>query len=274
MNDLKDLVMKNRVIAGLLILIISAALYYCFMHFHGRISRNTINIPGTIRMAELRVRTKVSGTIKELNVKEGGKVNAGDVIARIDASEIESSLKSALAAERTAMSKSEKAAREFGRIYGLYEKDMVSKKQYDIAKVFADSSYNVYLKAKAAVESLNVQINNAVIKAPVGGTVLAKDVKQGDQISAGSVIVSIGDISKLEMKAYVKGEEYRDIRPGDKACISVAPYPGKRFYGFVRRISPAKGENAENILEIDISLPDTGIQLRPGMSANAEIKTK
>ncbi len=274
MNDLKDLVMKNRIIIGLLILITAAALYYCFIHFHGRISRNTINVTGTIRMAELRVRTKVSGTIKEINVKEGVKVKAGDVVARIDASEIERSLKSALAAERTAMSKSEKAAQEFGRIYGLYEKDMVSKKQYDIAKVFADSSYNVYLKAKAVVESLNVQLNNAVIKAPVGGTVLAKDVEQGDQVSAGSVIVSIGDMRKLEMKAYVNEEEYSNIRPGDRACISVVPYPGERFYGFVRHISPAKGKNAENILEIDISLPDTGIQLRPGMSANAEIRPK
>jgi len=274
--------MKNRVMIGLFSLILIIILYYSFGFLMGYLNRGKITASGTIDVVEVQVGTKASGKIIELNVDEGSKVNTGDVIAKIDVPEVEASLNAALAAERAAMSRSENAAQDFKRIYNLYESGMASKQQYDSAKTSADSLYEAYMQAKAAVDSANIQIDNATVKAPIDGTVLVKAVEKGELVSAGSTIVSLGDIARLELKVYVSEKEYGRIKLGDKANISVDSYPKERFHGSVKYISSqaeftpksiqTKDERVNQMFEIKIDIPNPEMKLKPGMPADAEIK--
>jgi len=274
--------MKNRVMIGSVSLIMVIILYYSFGFIMEYLNRGKIAASGTIDVVEVQVGTKASGKIIELNVDEGSKVNTGDVIAKIDVPEAESSLNAALAAERAAMSRSENAAQDFKRIYNLYEGGMASKQQYDSAKTSADSLYEAYMQAKAAVDSANIQIDNATIKAPIDGIILVKAVEKGELVSAGSTIVSLGDLARLELKVYVSEKEYGRIKLGDKADISVDSYPKERFHGSVKYISSqaeftpksiqTKDERVNQMFEIKIDIPNPEMKLKPGMPADAEIK--
>ena len=274
--------MNNRPMLIISILIAAVVLYYSAGFFASYINRGKIKASGTIDVIEIQVGTKASGKIIELDVDEGSKVKVGDIIAKIDVPEIEASLSSALSAERAAMSKSEDAAQDFKRIYNLYEKGMVSQEQYDSSKTLADSLYEGYLQAKAWVDSVKVQIDNAVIKAPIDGTVLVKAVEKGELVSNGSTIISLGDLSKLELKVYISEKEYGKIRIGDSVSIFVDSYPGEQFAGLVKYISSqaeftpksiqTKDERVNQMYEVKIDIPNPEMKLKPGMPADAEIK--
>ncbi|MFA5105009.1 MAG: efflux RND transporter periplasmic adaptor subunit, partial [Candidatus Margulisiibacteriota bacterium] len=229
--------MKNRLVIGIFLAIVAVILYYSFGFLAEYVNRGRITASGTIDVVEVRVGTKASGKIIELNVDEGSRVKVGDVIARIDIPEIEAALNSALSAERAAMLKSQNAAQDFKRIYNLYEKGMASKQQYDSSKTFADSLYEAYLQAKDWVDSVKVEISDAVIKAPISGAVLTKAAEKGELVSAGSTIVSLGNLAKLELKVYISEKEYGKISIGDSVAIFVDSYPRERFAGLVKYIS-------------------------------------
>jgi HlyD family secretion protein len=274
--------MKNRAVVIIPVLIVVIALYYSIGFLSGYINRGRISASGTIDVVEVKVGTKASGKIIELNVDEGSRVKIGDIIAKIDIPEIEASLRSALSAERAAMSQSENAAQDFKRIYNLYEKNMVSKQQYDSSKTLADSLYESYLQAKAWTDSVKARINDAVIKAPVNGAVLVKAAEQGELVSAGSTIVSLGNLSKLELKVYISEKQYGKIRIGDSVAIFVDSYPKEQFSGLVKYISSqaeftpkniqTKDERVNQMYEVKIDIPNPEIKLKPGMPADAQIK--
>lgn len=264
--------MKNKAVMIVFVLIAVIVVYYSAGFFAEYLNRGRITASGTIDVVEIKVGTKASGKIIELNVDEGSRVKIGDIIAKIDIPEIEASLRSALSAERAAMSRSENAAQDFKRIYNLYEKGMISKQQYDSAKAFADSLYESYLQAKAWVDSVRVQINNAVIKAPINGSVLVKAAEEGELVSAGSTIVSLGNLSKLELKVYISEKQYGKIRMGDSVAIFVDSYPKERFAGLVKYISSQKGERVNQMYEVKIDIPNPDMKLKPGMPADAQIK--
>jgi HlyD family secretion protein len=134
-------------------------------------------------------------------------------------------------------------------------------------------------QAEAAAERAKEELDNATIRSPIKGIVLSRDVEIGSPVSSilnlgssASPIMILGDISKVFVKGKVDEADIGLVRLGQLARIKVETFKEKQFEGRVTMISPM-GVEKENVVsfEVEVSIENTGGDLRANMTANAEI---
>lgn len=140
----------------------------------------------------------------------------------------------------------------------------LAQKQYDIA------SGSALAQAQAAVNSIQVQLDNAIIKSPISGIVLNKNINAGEIASPGVAILTIADNSILKLKGTVPQENLPMLQVGQKMRVSIDIYPNKAFDGQIDTIGPMAVSTGE-YFPIEISIPNSG-DLRAGLTAHANVK--
>jgi multidrug resistance efflux pump len=131
--------------------------------------------------------------------------------------------------------------------------------------------------ATAAVQAIERQLEEMVIKAPSDGTVEAVELQPGDLVAANSPAVSLMDSSRLWVRAYVP-ENRLSIQVGDKVGVTVDSQPTERFAGRVSFVSrqaeftpgnvQTPEDRAKQVFRIKVELESGRERLRPGMSAD------
>jgi HlyD family secretion protein len=286
----------------------------------------TVSANGKIQPAkDIKISPYISGEVVNLFVKEGDYVEKGDQLAKIDPEiyistyeKIEASLKTAQANEanakaRLAQSKSQfnKAKLDFKRSQTLFEKDVISKADFDAAT----SSYEVaqsdviaaeenlkssqfqVSSARASVKEAKENLNRTSIYAPNDGTVSKLSVEEGErvtgasQFSAGTEIMRIANLDVLEVNVEVNENDIVRVALLDTAIIEVDAYLDKEFKGLVTEIATSAntvGVSADQVTNFDVKIlmlkesyenlikKNSAISspFRPGMSATVEIQTE
>jgi HlyD family secretion protein len=127
--------------------------------------------------------------------------------------------------------------------------------------------------AQADLEEAQAALKAATMVAPFDGTVIDVGAEVGDLISSNIVMVTLADLSHLEVKALVDETDISQVEIGQEAEITFDALPGKRFSGRVLSV-PLQGTLSQNIVtyEVPVSLEGTGgVTLKPGMTANLKI---
>jgi HlyD family secretion protein len=127
--------------------------------------------------------------------------------------------------------------------------------------------------AQADLEEAQAALEAATMVAPFDGTVINVGAEVGDLISSSIVVVTLADLSNLEVKALVDETDISQVEIGQEAEITFDALPGKRFSGRVLSV-PLQGTLSQNIVtyEVPVSLEGTeGVTLKPGMTANLKI---
>ncbi|CUS87264.1 HlyD family secretion protein [Candidatus Kryptonium thompsonii] len=227
------------------------------------------------------------------NVRKGQllvKIKPDFYVARKEA--MEASLKSALAQLEIAKANLLKAESEFKRAEELYNKKLISEAEYENAR----TSYNVtkaqYASASSAVEQARASLRQAeedlaktVIYSPIDGIVTQINAEVGERVvgtsqMAGTVIMVVADLSKMEARVDVSEVDVVHVSIGDTAILSVDAFPEKKLKGVVYEISNAaktKGLGTQEEVvnfEVRIRILDKDVALRPGMSVTADIETE
>jgi len=233
------------------------------------------------------ISSKATGRLEWLGVAEGSRVKAGDLIARIDDRDVLAQSQSAEAAVRAARAnvrqaevERENAQVEFGRNQELVGKGFISKSALDTAKARFD-------RAKAAVASaqanLNVAIANArnaqvavdytEIRAPFDGVILSKSANVGDLVTPFSnatdskgAVVSMADMSTLEVEADVSEASLAKVHVGQPAEIVLDALPDTRFRGQINRMVPTV-DRAKATVMTKVKFDNIDPRVLPEMSA-------
>lgn len=289
----------------------------------------TVNASGKIYpVIEVKVSPDVSGEIVELNVAEGDSVRKGQVLARIyadiylserdQATATVTQQQAMLANARAQLSGQEAALQlaktNFERQKALLEEKVISQAEFDQARTnyeSALSSYNSTLQsiksaeaqvraATSMLERTNKDLGRTVVVAPMDGVVSLLSVKKGERVvgnsmMAGTEMMRIADMSKLEIRVDVGENDIPKVKIGDSAVVEVDAYSNKKFKGVVTQIASSSdnlvGTAATASTEVTnykvyISLlPESYADLidpenprhfpfRPGMTASADIQTK
>ena len=130
-----------------------------------------------------------------------------------------------------------------------------------------------YDAAKALAEEAQATLDSATMVAPFDGTVISVGVEAGDTVSAGTVAVTLADLSTLRITAIIDESDISQVQVGQTAQITFDALSGKRFTGKVLEI-PLEGTLSQNVLtyKVPVSLEGTAnAGLRPGMTANLKI---
>ncbi len=134
-------------------------------------------------------------------------------------------------------------------------------------------------QARAAVQRAEEELANATIKAPIRGTVLTRDVEVGSAVSSilnlganATLVMTVGDVEQVYVKGKVDEADIGHVRLGMPATITTESFRDRKFTGKVTRISPI-GVEKDNVttFAVEVSIANATGELRPNMTANAEI---
>lgn len=230
-------------------------------------------LPGSIQaVSQATVRAKLSAEVKRVLVREGDRVTAGQTVAEFDTAQLRAQF-----AERTATHESARAQlamteRTRTANAQLVKQNFISQNAFDTA----DSAYQAQLAAAAAaraqLEQTQLLLADAVVRAPISGTVAKRYVQSGEKVAFDAPLLSIVDLSQLEVQAQVPVSDVAQVRKGMPAQVEIEGLAGRAIAGRVERINPST-EPGTRTINIYVSIPNEDALLRAGMFARVALVT-
>ncbi len=136
-------------------------------------------------------------------------------------------------------------------------------------------------QAKAVLMIAKIRLGYATITAPFSGMVLSENVEQGEYVSPGTPVVTIGDLENVWLRAYINEIDLGRVKLGQMVYVKTDTYPGKIYTGRVAFISPeaeftpknvqTEKERVKLVYRVKVDIPNPDMELKPGMPADAEI---
>jgi RND family efflux transporter MFP subunit len=216
------------------------------------------------------VRAKATGTLLTLNVQEGQRVKAGEVLGRIDVSDLASHVaeRSAnLAAVRTTLTQ---AQRTHDSNVGLANDKFISPIALDSSKSQLDSAKAQVAAAEAALESARIALRDASLVAPITGIVSKRYVVAGEKVTAEQQVVNIVDLRMLELAGTVGTQDVARLSAGMPVSLKIegveAPLQGR-----LARIAPA-AEAGTRSIGVAVQLQNPKETMRAGQYAVAQVQ--
>lgn len=226
--------------------------------------------------AEVRVGSRASGVVKRLHVRVGDQVAEGQVLAELDARDLVARRDQATAALLSARASLAWARADATRKRRLSAERLLSPSELDLAERSAAVAETAEAEAAASLAFAATQLGYARIAAPIAGTVASVATQEGETVAASlaaPTFVTLLDLARLELWAYVDETDVGRVRPGQDARFTVDTYPGVEFSGRVVTIYP-KPEIRDNVVDyvtvirFDAPREET---LRPEMTATVRI---
>jgi len=227
--------------------------------------------------AEVRVGSRVSGLVKNIYANVGDIVKKGQIIAELEPSELQAKYNQAYAAWQNAIANFEYAKLDLERQKSLIKQNYISQNQVDLAEKSFEVNEAQVEQAKANLEYAKVQLDYTKITAPIAGIVASVSTQEGETVAASfaaPTFVTIIDLERLEVWAYVDETDIGRIQVGQSAIFTVDTYPDTEFDGEVTAIYP-KAVIQDNVVNYVATLKITDHKdktLRPEMTVNVTIQ--
>ena len=205
-------------------------------------------LTGTLApLTEATLRAKIAGELVELAAREGEAVHAGQVLARIDPTEVRARVAAREADVAAARAQLEWAKKNRATQQALLEKQFISQNAYDNV----ESNYRVAVaKLRAAEADLVVarkSLGDAVLAAPFSGVVAERFAKPGERIAVDAKVIGIVDLSRLQLEAAVPASEIARVQVGQKLEFRVDGFGERAFVGRIERINPTTVAGSRSI---------------------------
>jgi RND family efflux transporter MFP subunit len=199
---------------------------------------------------EIQVNATAQGVVKTDNIKLNGRVAQGTTLIEIDTDLLKNSIE---LAEITL----EKNRRDLSRLEALKSENNISIVEVENARMQVKST-------ESQLFTLKKQIQEASIKAPIGGQIVEKNIEKGIYLNMGSVVATITDVSTIKLVIQVPENELRLFPTNKSVAVQFDAYPDKKFQGKVALIRLKGGEAGRFPVEIVVSNSSTA-PLRVGM---------
>ena len=219
------------------------------------------------------VASKGTGRLVFLGVEEGDKVSKGQVIARLEDADVVAAREQARQNLRLAQADLYEAKKNLERTRILVEKEMIARAEYDVAEARYKRVIATIEVAKFALREADVAVQNTRIVAPFDGTVLKKNADVGEIVaplagaaSSRAAVVTIADMSSLEVDADVSEANITRVTPDQPCEITLDAYPQHRYPGYVANIVPT-ADRAKATVLVKIKFKEYDRRVLPEMSA-------
>jgi HlyD family secretion protein len=267
--------------------------------------RQVIEATGTINpVTSVQVGSQVSGMISKLYVDFNSKVTKGEVIAEIDPKlfqgavlQAQADLQNAqalLAAAKANLAKDQATLQQnkldYDRAVGLQRQGVNSQQQLDQAKATYDAITAQAGSDRAAIQQAEAQVaqktaalkvaqtnlDYTIIRAPINGTVVARNIDIGQTVAASlqapTLFTIALDLTKMQVYAKTDEGDVGQIRPGQKADFQVDAFPKEMFHGVVFQVR-MNATSIQNVVTYDtiVNFDNPQLKLFPGMTAYVSI---
>jgi membrane fusion protein (multidrug efflux system) len=229
-----------------------------------------IPVTGTLRATEqAMVRAKVAGEVRELRVREGQTVSAGQLLARIDPADFELRVSEREAQLRSATAQLEQAQRTLAQNTQLVERGFIARSALDNAASALESATGARDAARAQLASARKALADTAVIAPIAGVVAERFVQPGEKVSPDARLLSIVDLSRIEIEAPVPAAEIGAVRPGQSVSLRIEGETEPRE-GRILRLGPSTAAGTRSI-PVYIGIDNPGAALRAGLFAQGQL---
>jgi HlyD family secretion protein len=239
----------------------------------------TVLATGVIRPrvgAQVAVGSRASGIVRKLYVTVGDRVSAGQLLAELDRVEFETQVERADAIRAAAVAERTWAEQEYGRVKLLTEGNAATAADLAQAERAIETARAREREASAALEATRVQLGYTSIRAPIQGVVASVSTQEGETVAASfasPTFLTIVDLTRLEVWAYVDETDIGRIKVGQQARFTVDTWPDDAFQGRISAVRPSAEirDNVVNYVTLIefINRPDR--LLRPEMTATINV---
>jgi HlyD family secretion protein len=219
------------------------------------------------------VASKATGRLEYLGVVEGDRVKKGQVLARLEDTDMKASLDQARANLKLNEADFKDAEQWLARQKTLLERGVSTQSDYDGAEARYQRVLASIAVAKAIVAGAQVALENTLILAPFDGTVLTKNADVGEMVapmaasaSSKSAVVTIADMASLQVEADVSESNIERIAPDQPCEITLDAYPAARYQGYVAKVVPT-ADRAKATVMVKLGFKSYDSKVLPEMSA-------
>jgi len=261
----------------------------------GEVSRGTVSrivtASGTVNpMTTVQVGTYVSGVIQELHCDFNTEVKAGQLCAKIDPRPYQTVVDQESAALETARAQlaKDQANLEFSKV--IYDRDVDLLNRKIVSQETVDTAYNALIQARAQValdqstiaqrtatlNAAKVNLDYTNIISPVSGTVVSRNVTQGQTVAASfqtpTLFLIATDLTQMQVDTNVSESDIGSVVVGNKVLFTVEAYPDQTFAGTVTQVRQAP-LSVQNVITYDavVGVANPQMMLKPGMTAAVRI---
>lgn len=278
---------KHLIISAIIILIILTLFFvfkekkasdtqYEFTEITKGSIETTISCTGTLNpVNKVEVGTQVSGIVNKVLVDYNQKVHKNEILAVIDTSMLALEVQNSEAILIKAKAQYDMSEREYQNSKTLFDSQHISELDLEKQRLDKENANSSYISAKIGLEKAQRNLKYAVIYSPINGTVIDKNVEEGQTVAASlsspTLFVIAKDLSKMEIQAYVDESDIGSIKQGQAVRFTVDAHPENKFEGVVRqvRLLPATVQNVVNYTVV-IDAENKDEILLPGMTATVD----
>jgi HlyD family secretion protein len=254
---------------------------------------STVEATGTLEaVTTVQVGSQVSGTISALYADFNSKVHKDQVIAELDSSLLQTEVEQARATVARLQADFDRATVQAAdanlkleRAHQLFERQLIPKTDLETAESTARAADAAVkgaeaeiVQAKASLNQAQVNLSHTIIRAPIDGVVIARNVDVGQTVAsslqAPTLFIIARDLSEMQVNASVDESDIGEIAPKQNVRFRVDAYPNETFTGRVAqvRLQPVVQQNVVSYVTV-IDVPNRQLKLKPGMTAAVTIET-
>jgi RND family efflux transporter MFP subunit len=214
---------------------------------------------GTIRAVhETAVGSKLLARVVAVNLKAGQKVKAGEVLLRLDDTDLRAQFQQAQATLTSLEATRNQAAADEKRLSTLVESRTVTEQEYEKAVTAVRSAEADVRRAGEAVKEVQARLDWATVRSPIDGTVIDKKVDVGDMITPGQVLLTLYDPTRMQLVATVRESLTHRLQVGQEIPVRIDGL-NKQCSGKVSEIVP-EAQSASRAFQVKVTGPcPTGI---------------
>jgi RND family efflux transporter MFP subunit len=214
------------------------------------------------------VKARVAGELQGLTLREGDAVQAGQVVARVDATEGRARLRQAQDQAEAAKAQIDISERQYNNNKALVDQGFISRSALDTSANNLSAARSNHQAALAAVDLARKSVEDTVLRAPISGVVAQRLAQPGERISIDGRVIEIVDLSRLELEATLGAADSVEVRVGQEAVLQVEGSP-RPVAARVARINPTAQAGSRSVLAY-LALADT-TGLRQGLFAQGTL---
>ena len=228
-------------------------------------------ISGTLKAANSAfIKARVAGELQGLTVREGDTVKAGQIIARVDATEYAARLQQAQDQADAAKTQIVIAQRQFDNNKALVEQGFISKTALDTSLATLNSAQSSHRAALANVDVAKKAVEDTVLRAPLSGIVSQRLAQPGERVGIDAKVIEVIDLSRIELEASMSAADSLNVKVGQTAALQIEG-SSTPVNSQVVRINPNAQAGSRSVL-VYLSLSNvTG--LRQGLFAQGTLGT-
>jgi len=228
-------------------------------------------VSGTMQpVRQATVKAKVSGDVREITVREGDAVRAGQVLVRVDTADLDARVLERQGQLQSAKAQLALAEKTNTMNQKLLKQNFISQNASDNAESSLEVAKGNMQAAQAQLRVAQNALRDAVAIAPLSGIVAKRHVQPGEKVAFDSPLVTIVDLKDMELQALVPSGDIPELTPGMTVDLAVDGFADRKFTGRIERINPATEAGTRAIL-VFVGIPNATLALRGGMFATGRI---